>query len=95
MASLQEIKTWIDANWTDILAQIGHFLAGYSIILTVRVTGYPIWLGVVIVETWAIPKEFWYDYKFETVEERGSSLLDFLLYQAGMAIGMIIVVTHA
>lgn len=35
-------------------------------------------------------KEFWYDYKFETVIERGSSLLDFSMYTVGLLLGFFV-----
>jgi hypothetical protein len=38
----------------------------------------------------AAVKEFWYDYKYETPDVRGSSLLDFSMYCAGtlVAVGL-------
>src|ERR1700676_2239354 len=63
--AMNKLKAWIVANWTNILAQIGHFLAGYAIVLTVAVRGWPFWIAIVIVEGWSIPKEFWFDYAYE------------------------------
>jgi hypothetical protein len=84
------LKTWIVAHWTSILAQIGHFLAGYAFILTgYRFGSAP--LGGALLEVWAIPKEFWFDYKYEDAATRGSSVLDFAMYQVGAAVGAAVI----
>jgi hypothetical protein len=81
---------WAKNHWAGLLAQIGHFLAGYAFALT----GYRfhhVWISGVLLEVWAIPKEFWFDYKYEDAVTRGSSPLDFALYQIGFVVGCLVI----
>jgi hypothetical protein len=69
-----------------VFIQIGHLLGGYAIVLTLYHFYPHLWLGAVVVESWAVPKEFWFDYKYEDAATRGSSPLDFAMYQVGLAL---------
>lgn len=69
----------------NTLAQYNHMLAGAVVVLA-TVETYPpaIWYVVVAFALLTGWKEFWYDYRYETTEVRGSSLSDFLHYQLGV-----------
>lgn len=83
-------------NVWNIVAQISHVLGGCIIsLLPVYFMGngslkfsIPIFLGI------AALKEFWFDYRFETPDERGSSLLDFTMYCVGILFTLIFVHLH-
>lgn len=84
-----QLKNWLEAPWPAALnadrvfIQVGHILGGYAIVFT-AFHFYPhLWLGLLLTEAWALPKEFWFDIKYEKATIRGSSLLDFLMYQVG------------
>jgi hypothetical protein len=76
------------------LANIGHALAGYSVLLTVVLFSHH-WLPIAIVEgllvTYVMTKEFWYDLKYETGETVKSSAVDALGYLIGNAIAWALV----
>jgi hypothetical protein len=68
------------------VSQAGHFAGGAAIVLATVVLWHATqapYAGFVIVALAAALKEFWYDYKYESSEVRGSSLEDFLFYLSG------------
>lgn len=92
MSLYQKAVNWLTTPWPTavtadkVFIQIGHVLGGYAIALTTMYFGGPLWLGAVLTEMWAIPKEFWFDYKYESAAVRGSSPLDFSMYQVGLGL---------
>ncbi len=70
----------------NTVSQFAHAGVAYSITLSVLVAlGYPalLWFLPITIGL-AAGKEFWYDYKYETPEVRGSSLEDFAFYLIGI-----------
>lgn len=96
MSLYYKLKTWLSAPWPTaenadrVFIQIGHILGGYAIALTAIHHGLPFWAGALLVEVWAVPKEFWFDYKYENAGQRGSSPLDFAMYQVGLALVLLL-----
>lgn len=90
------LKKWISSPWTTaqnsdrVFIQIGHLLGGYAIVLTAYFFYPHLWLGPLLVNAWAIPKEFWFDYKYEDAATRGSSPLDFAMYNVGMLLALLV-----
>jgi hypothetical protein len=68
------------------LANIGHALAGYAVLLT-AIFFTSSWLPLAIIEVllavYVLTKEFWYDLKYETGETMRSSTIDALGYLIG------------
>jgi hypothetical protein len=96
MSLYSKLSSWLATPWPSaeladrIFIQIAHILGGYSIALTAMYFGSPLWFGVILVEAWAVPKEFWFDYKYENAAQRGSSLLDFSMYQVGLILAALL-----
>ena len=73
----------------DFTGQAAHLMAGYIAISTFkqhtreRTTLIAVAAGLGA----AAFKEFWWDYQYEDAATRGSSLLDFSMYAAGIALG--------
>jgi len=87
----------IDLKTFDRVSQSSHWLGGaFALIGSVYLFGEDckIFAGVIILVLAAV-KEFWYDYKFETSEVRGSSLKDFLFYVLGVATGFAMILIHS
>lgn len=81
-----ELKTF------NMVSQNAHWLTGMSYAFFFMVIGHPHLLlyaipFYILLTAW---KEFWYDYKYETSEIRGSSLEDFIFYQIGWIGGLIV-----
>lgn len=76
----------IDPKEFNMVAQNAHWEAGLCwvwgtiILFGPQYMWYAVGSGVAIT-AW---KEFWYDYKYETDEVRGSSLEDFAFYWIGL-----------
>jgi hypothetical protein len=96
MSLYSKLSGWLSTPWTSaeladkVFIQIGHILGGYGIALTTLYFGHALWIAAVLVQVWAVPKEFWFDYKYENAAQRGSSPLDFSMYQVGLALAIII-----
>lgn len=92
MSLYARLAAWLSEPWSSaenadrVFIQIGHVLGGFGIALTTMYFGHPLWLGATLVEAWAVPKEFWFDYKYEDAAQRGSSPLDFSMYQVGLGL---------
>ncbi len=79
------------------VAQASHVLGGgmfvllptYWFDLTFFGSAWCVVLGICL----ALVKEFWYDFKYEGPDERGSSTTDFEFYMLGMALAMFVVFT--
>jgi hypothetical protein len=91
-----KIKTWLGRPWPTALnvdrafIQVGHVVGGYAIVLT-GYHFYPhLWLAPLLVNAWAGPKEFWFDYRYEDAATRGSSPLDFSMYNLGLLLAMLV-----
>ena len=75
----------------NTVSQFAHAGVAYSITLSVLM------LGGIHALYWFLPasvglaaaKEFWYEYHYETVEVRGSSLQDFLFYSLGIGLAIL------
>lgn len=77
------------------LAQVGHFLGGYAVILTT--TTFAIvcgagWTPVIVVTVIGVAaasaKEFWYDMKYELPKQTwADSLMDWAFYMLGAGVG--------
>jgi hypothetical protein len=83
----------IDFATFNTVSQFAHWLAGCLFVMgfTYLFGSGAEWWCVGIFTAYAAIKEFWYDQNYETPEVRGSSLQDFLFYEAGvlLAIGLI------
>jgi hypothetical protein len=80
-------------NNATVLAQIGHFLGGYTIITTWAFHGGS-WRAVVIVAgvvvVYAAVKEFFYDANYEIPHQTfWDNLLDFSFWCLGAAVGVL------
>lgn len=96
MNLFNKLRAWLSSPWTTaenadkVFIQIGHVLGGYAIALT-GYHFYPhLWLAPVLVNAWAVPKEWWFDFRYENAATRGSSLLDFIMYEVGLALAMLV-----
>jgi hypothetical protein len=69
----------------DAVSQLAH--ASLAAFLVLAAHGN--WWVVGTVIAFAMFKEFWWDYRFETEVCRGSSPRDFGFYMAGVAIGLL------
>lgn len=74
------------------ISQLAHFAGGAAIVLTVVVLGWHALWGFVGVAILSALKEFWYDYKYESDEVRGSSAEDFAFYMVGAGAAWIVAV---
>ena len=77
----------------DFVSQNAHDLGG---LCTVLIPAYlfgilSLWISVPLLVLLAGVKEFYWDYKFETTEVRGSSLEDFLHYCLGAGVAVVLV----
>ncbi len=70
----------------NTVSQFAHAGVAYSITLSLLMAlGLTaLWWFLPIAVGLAAWKEFWYDYKYETAEVRGSSLEDFSFYMSGI-----------
>jgi hypothetical protein len=90
--------TGITPKLFNSVAQAGHFAGGAAIVLAIVVlwrATYAPFAGFSIVLLASAIKEFWFDYKYESTEVRGSSLEDFLMYLAGAGAAMIVSLVRA
>ncbi len=75
----------------EAAAQFAHFFTAAFLVSQVGRLGLK-WLaiGAASMLAFAVMKEFWYDVKHENPLVRGSSLLDFVMYAAGIvtAVGL-------
>lgn len=73
------------------VSQSAHLLAGaLAVCATVAIFGASYkWYGAGGIIIFAAIKEFWYDYKYETPEIRGSSSEDFAFYCIGVIISLL------
>lgn len=88
----------------NILAQKAHFVAGLAAVwgaavLIPQLGQMPMRdgarAGLCALIVFAMIKEFWYDYKYETPEVRGSSLEDFAFYALGAIVAYAACVARA
>ena len=77
--------------WT-FTAQASHLMAGYLVVSKTKQYGghKAAWIVAGIGTAAAAFKEFYWDYRYEDVETRGSSLLDFAMYMTGIVLGIFI-----
>lgn len=85
-------NSWM--NNVNFLAQAGHLLAGYAIVLTAAFLSGT--LAVIIISclliVYAALKEFWYDANFESPKQTATdNWLDFSFYIIGMIIGLSVI----
>jgi len=81
----------------DILAQKAHTLAGLAAVFgTAALFGkeYVPYAALAIL-LFAAGREFWYDYEYESEEERGSSRKDFAYYSLGTIVALVAVYGRA
>lgn len=78
------------------VAQLGHFAGGLATIFGSKVLFGATWWALAGLAGVAALKEFWFDYKYESTEVRGSSLLDFSMYIVGglVALGLELIKAH-
>jgi hypothetical protein len=75
---------------SEISAQFAHFFtAAYLVSQCGRWGHKGLIVGAVGMLLWATVKEGWYDEKYESPADRGSSLLDWSFYMAGMILGLL------
>jgi hypothetical protein len=80
-------------NDPQYLAQVGHSLGGFALILTLRVFFGPFWMlvGLILGLMLAAGKEFWYDMKYELPAQTWfDSVMDFGFYLLGASVGVIV-----
>ena len=74
------------------LANLGHALAGYAVLVTALLFTSK-WLPLAVVEAllvvYVLTKEFWYDLKYETGETMRSSTIDALGYLVGNILAIV------
>lgn len=80
----------------DKVAQAGHALAGYAIVLTFGLLPFPhaaLWGAFIILVVWGLTKEFLIDiyYEHATVED---GLNDWLHYLYGVGVGLLVAVVR-
>jgi len=88
------MNTWM--NNPQYLAQIGHFLAGGSVIVIATLFSVVLgagWLPVLITLAVGVVaaslKEFWYDMVYELPKQTwGDSIMDWSFYMLGAGVGM-------
>jgi hypothetical protein len=99
MSFLKKLFTWFQAAiaWIgtfgsslDKVAQAGHVLAGYAIVLTFGLLPFPhaaLWGAFAVLGVWGLPKEFYVDVVYEHASYE-DGLNDWLhyLYGAGAAL---------
>lgn len=75
----------IDNKEFNTVAQLSHFGGGLAVIFgsIVLFGASSMWWSILILAILTFLKEFWYDFKYETPEVRGSSKLDFVMYMVG------------
>jgi hypothetical protein len=75
----------ITASEYNISSQFAHFFTAYALVFTLgHFCGWKgLLTGALAMLAWSTPKEFWYDARYENAAVRGSSLLDWAMYQAG------------
>lgn len=82
-------NSWM--NDANVLAQIGHVLGGYGIVLTGAFWGNQ-WVALGLAGgtiAYAGVKEFWYDARFELPKQTAAdNWLDFSMYCVGVAAGL-------
>ncbi len=73
----------------NFTAQASHLMAGYLVVSKTKQYGghKAAWIVAGIGTATAAFKEFYWDFRFEDVETRGSSLLDFTMYATGIILG--------
>ncbi len=67
----------------DTISQSAHFFSAAFVVLLFH--GH--WVAGMAVVIACATKEFWYDYKYESAQVRGSSARDFFFYMLGAAVG--------
>lgn len=79
-------------NDANVLAQIGHVLGGYGIVLTAAFLGgrvYAVSFAAALM-VYAAVKEFWYDARFELPKQTWQdNVLDFSMYGVGTILGLV------
>ena len=75
----------------NTVSQFAHFGVAYSITLSLLIIfGFSmLWWFLPVAIGLAAWKEFWYDYRYETPDVRGSSLEDFLFYVGGVGAAVV------
>lgn len=83
----------ITSSEFDRVAQNAHLLFGMVAILVPAhlFTTKLIWLYALLFTIYAAWKEFYYDVHYERAEVRLSGLKDFIYYELGIAIGILII----
>lgn len=74
----------------NVTSQASHVAVSFAIMQIVKHHGSHSLIIMLIGLLLAVIKEFWYDYHYETETERGSSLLDFVMYALGLGLGYIL-----
>lgn len=75
----------------DFTGQAAHFaVAALAMVVVGKYIPHGHLYGFLIGVPAAALKEFWYDFKYEDAATRGSSLLDFSMYMAGLVLGFFI-----
>ncbi len=65
------------------VAQAGHFAGGLAVVWGLHILWHAGLLGLIGVIAFAAVKEFWWDYRYESPEVRGSSVTDFVFWTVG------------
>lgn len=81
----------IDSKTFDTVSQMAHiFFAGF-VVFTAQHFGVG-WYGIVGLVVFAAIKEFWYDYRYESLAVRGSSVRDFFFYLVGIVLAVLVLI---
>lgn len=103
MSFLKKILAWFQAAiaWIgtfgsslDKVAQAGHIVAGYAIVLTFGLLPFPhsaLWGAFVILGVWGLLKEFYVDIQYEHASYE-DGLNDWLHYLYGAGVGLLVAV---
>lgn len=82
----------IDVKTFNRVAQLSHFAWGAMILFaagTFHASVLILFIIAFVCAVTAAVKEFWYDEKYETPDERGSSREDFAFYFLGISVGLL------
>lgn len=80
----------------NTISQFSHTGMAYSLTLSLLLLQGTrgLWWFLPTAVGLAFWKEFWYDYRYESAEARGSSLEDFLFYLLGIGLAITFFVAH-
>ena len=86
----------INPSFFNFVSQMSHILCGSTIVFGTLLL-FNLHVLIFVLSVYVIVtgvKEFWYDYHYEDAVTRGSSLLDFVMYQTGAFVALGLFILH-